>query len=102
MICEFVDGVCTRCKIASGVAKGKKVVRECEMTRCDHYGSARSSMQVPCGDKKASQLAAICKEHGRCLPSYRPNRKSLAAWVEQPESELYHLCYNCKEFKAKE
>jgi len=74
-------------------------IRVCGDGRCGYRGKAAGTVQVSCGGRETSQTVVICEIHGRCLPHYRPNKKK---WEERHESSLYHLCYNCKEFKAKE
>ena len=103
MNCKFTGGVCNRCKIGlQSHLIGKNVVRTCVIDACENAGNKVRPIRALCGMREFPQTSKECGVYGRCLTDYRPNKKSMKDWLERPESQLYHLCYNCKEFKAKE
>jgi len=93
------DGECHVCGYKLRKAYRPIPRRVCGDGRCCHQGVKTGGIKIGCAGGKAEVRASICVVHGRCLPHYRPNKRK---WEERHESSLYHLCYNCKEFKAKE
>jgi len=66
---------------------------------CRHIGPSSKAIRIQCTDGKiARAMTNKCEIHNRCLLNYAPTGNRLLDWVKKPESKLYHLCHNCKDF----
>mgnify|MGYP006914138972 CR=1 FL=1 len=95
--------VCTRCGFSIRWRHETLPVRNCPEI-CAHLGEASKPIKVECqtcnGQKQVDMPTAECSAHGRCLPTYRPT--DVEKWHERDESNIYHLCWNCPDFIAKQ
>ena len=99
------DWQCTAC----GRVYRLNVLAECaanptvlpSVTVCRHLGAAVGTIKVPCGCAAGTRVtlaAFACDVHRRCVPHWTP--PDAAAWREQPEAALYHVCAGCESFAA--
>jgi hypothetical protein len=66
---------------------------------CRHLGAAEPPALIQCqtcaGNVRIKHAANRCELLGvLCLPAFTPADR--AAWDQQPESRIYHLCVGCE------